>query len=85
MVTETAAQDFAQHWVAAWNSHDLDAILSHYSPEVVLTSPIEARLLNNACGTVTGKEALRNYFKRGLEAYPNLALNSWKCCGEFPA
>ena len=74
MLTETEARQFAQHWVHAWNSHDLDAILSHYAPEVVLTSPAAARLLNNPSGNVQGKEALRDYFKRGLEAYPNLAF-----------
>jgi len=35
-------------------------------------SPVAAKLLNDASGTVKGKEALRKYFKRGLEAYPNL-------------
>jgi predicted ester cyclase len=58
----------------AWNSHDLDAIMSHYGPDVVLTSPIAAKLFNDASGTVTGHEALRRYFKRGLEAYPSLTF-----------
>lgn len=74
MLTETEARQFAHHWLQAWNSHDLDAILSHYAPEVVLTSPAAARLLNDPSGTVRGKEALRDYFKRGLEAYPNLTF-----------
>ena len=51
---------------------DMAAILSHYAPEVRLTSPAAARILNDPSGTVTGKEALSNYFRRGLEAYPNL-------------
>ena len=63
------------HWIAAWNSHDLDAILSHYSPDVVLTSPVAARILNEPSGTVRGKDALRNYFTLGLEAYPNLRFD----------
>lgn len=74
MLTETEARLFAHHWVSAWNSHDLDAIMSHYGPEVVLTSPVAAKLLNDTSGTVAGKEALRSYFKRGLEAYPGLAF-----------
>jgi hypothetical protein len=74
MFTETEAREFAQGWVRAWNSHDLDAIMAHYAPEVVLTSPVAARLLNVASGTVVGKEALRAYFKVGLDAYPNLAF-----------
>jgi hypothetical protein len=74
MLTETEARQFAHQWVLAWNSHDLDAIMSHYGSEVILTSPAAARLLNEASGTVVGKEALRAYFKLGLAAYPNLAF-----------
>src|SRR5271154_2806909 len=74
MLSETKARQFAQHWVLAWNSHDLDAIMSHYAPEVVLKSPAAAKLLNDPSGTVTGKEAVRSYFQRGLEAYPNLTF-----------
>jgi len=48
--------------------------MSHYAPEVVLTSPAAARLLNDPSGTVTGKEAVRSYFQRGLEAYPKLTF-----------
>jgi predicted ester cyclase len=48
--------------------------MSHYAPGIVLTSPVAARLLNDPSGAVRGQLALRNYFKRGLEAYPNLAF-----------
>ena len=72
MLTETDARQFADDWIQAWNSHDLDAILSHHSPDVVLISPTAARLLQDPSGAVTGIEALRRYFSRGLEAYPNL-------------
>ena len=51
-VSESDAQQFAD--LGAWNSHDLDAIMSHYmAPAVVLTSPIAARLLDDPSGTVT--------------------------------
>ena len=68
--TGTDAKEFAREWIAAWNSHNLDAILAHYRDDVVLTSPVAAKLLGD--GTVRGKAALRDYFTRGLEAYPNL-------------
>lgn len=72
MLTEAAARKFALEWVEAWNSHDLEIILSHYAPGVVLTSPVAVEVLKDPSGTVTGKEALRRYFQRGLEVYPNL-------------
>ena len=72
MMTESEARRFAEEWVAAWNAHDLEAILAHYSAEVRLTSPAAAAILKEESGTVTGTEALRSYFQRGLQAYPNL-------------
>jgi hypothetical protein len=74
MLTESEVRQFAAEWLRAWNSHELDAIMSHYAPDVVLTSPVAAKLLNDPSGSVTGTLALRNYFKRGLEAYPNLTF-----------
>jgi hypothetical protein len=64
------ARAFADHWIAAWNAHDLAAILRHYAPEVVLTSPVAARIAGEP--TVTGREALARYFTRGLELFPDL-------------
>ncbi|MGH8202744.1 MAG: nuclear transport factor 2 family protein [Steroidobacteraceae bacterium] len=72
MLTEKEAQQFASHWVAAWNSHNLDEIMSHYGAEVVLVSPVAAKILGDPSGTVKGKKAVRAYFRQGLEAYPNL-------------
>ena len=63
---------FAREWIAAWNSHDLEAILSHYDENVVLTSPAAAKIFDRPSGTVEGKSALRDYFRRGLEFFPNL-------------
>jgi ketosteroid isomerase-like protein len=72
MLTKKDAREFADHWVKAWNSHDLDEIMFHYSTDIVLVSPVAAKLLNDPSGMVKGKEALRTYFRRGLEAYPSL-------------
>ena len=71
-MTGEQAWEFANHWIAAWNAHDLDAILSHYDDAVELTSPVAARLLVLKDGKVAGKQNLRAYFRRGLEAYPGL-------------
>jgi predicted ester cyclase len=71
-VTQDEAWKLANHWVAAWNTHDLDMIMSHYEDAVELTSPVAARLLGTSDGKVIGKANLRAYFQRGLEAYPEL-------------
>jgi predicted ester cyclase len=71
-VTREEAWDLANHWVAAWNAHDLDLIMTHYDSAIELTSPVAARLLATTDGRVAGKANLRAYFQRGLEAYPEL-------------
>lgn len=74
-MTKNDAEKFADAWIAAWNAHDLDAILSHYDDAIELTSPVAAKLLNQRNGKINGKENLRAYFHRGLEAYPQLRFN----------
>lgn len=71
-LTKEEARSLADHWVAAWNDHDLDAIMSHYDDAVELTSPVAAQLLGLPGGKVIGKADLRAYFQRGLEAFPEL-------------
>jgi|SRR5580700_10094285 hypothetical protein len=67
-----AAWNLANHWVAAWNAHDLDSIMAHYDDEIELTSPIAAQLMGMADGKIAGKANVKAYFQRGLEAYPEL-------------
>ena len=71
-MTKEDAWHLANHWVAAWNSHDLDLIMTHYDDSIELTSPAAAQLLGRPNGKVTGKANLRAYFQRGLQAYPEL-------------
>jgi predicted ester cyclase len=74
-MTRDEAWKLANHWVAAWNAHDLDLIMSHYDDAIELTSPAAAQLLGLAGGRVVGKENLRAYFQRGLEAYPEMRFH----------
>lgn len=67
------ARRFAQNWIDAWNSHDLDRILAHYDDDVVLSSPVAHERLGDAA--LRGKPALRAYFARGLQAYPDLRFD----------
>ena len=71
-MTRDEARNLADHWVAAWNAHDLDLIMTHYEDDVELTSPVAAQLLGTSDGKVVGKASLKAYFRRGLEAYLEL-------------
>ena len=71
-MTRDDAWKLAEHWIAAWNAHDLDLIMTHYEDAIELTSPVAAQLLGTLNGKVIGKANVRAYFQRGLEAYPQL-------------
>ena len=72
MLTKVQIDAFAKDWIDSWNAHDLERILSHYTDDVELTSPIAAQRLNRPNGRVVGKEDLRAYFTVGLQAFPDL-------------
>jgi hypothetical protein len=74
-VTREEAWHWAEDWVAAWNAHDLDRLMSHYEDAVELTSPVASQLLGTSDGKVVGTANLRAYFRRGLEAYPELQFH----------
>jgi hypothetical protein len=65
------AQAFAQRWVKDWNAHDVDALLGHFTDDIVFTSPVAARLLGGD-GVIRGKEALRAYWSEGIRLIPDL-------------
>ncbi len=62
---------FAAEWIAAWNAHDVEAILTHYADDVEYTSPFIAKLTGGGA-TLRGKDAVRDYLRRGLAAFPEL-------------
>jgi hypothetical protein len=55
---------FAEEWIDNWNHHRLDAILLHYTDEVLFTSPRATALTGSA--TIHGKEALRRYWSAAI-------------------
>ena len=67
-----APEAFAREWLEAWNAHDLERILGHYAEGVEFFSPFVTKLTGRPEGVVRGKAALRDYFARGLAAYPSL-------------
>ena len=67
------ADEFGAEWVAAWNSHDLDRIVAHYSDDIVFRTPMAERLVGT--GLIEGKAALRTYWGRALEVAPHLKFD----------
>lgn len=72
MVDRDFAEHFAADWVAAWNSHDLDRILSHYVDDFEMSSPYIAQIAGEPSGTLQGKAAVGAYWKLALARMPEL-------------
>jgi ketosteroid isomerase-like protein len=66
------ARQFAEEWIQAWNSHDLDRILSHYADDFEMSSPLIIERMNIASGILNGKAAVRPYWQKGLATTPPL-------------
>jgi hypothetical protein len=66
------AHEFAKEWIEAWNSHDLDRILTHYSDDVEITTPMIKIALGNDSGSLKGKEAVGVYWRQALIKLPDL-------------
>ena len=74
MLATERANEFARQWIAAWNSHNLDLIITHYSDDVVFSSPFVTRIGAGACGSVRGRAALLEYFSAALHKFPALSF-----------
>ena len=72
MIINEKAEQFAEEWIKAWNNHDLNTILSHYSDQIEFYSPFIPLLKFNETGVITNKADLKRYFEIGLNAYPDL-------------
>jgi len=66
-----ATAPLAERWLAAWNAHDLDNIMALYGPNPRHTSK-RVRMLGGSDETLHGRDAIADYFRRGLQAYPAL-------------
>ena len=72
MIDPHWALSFAREWIEAWNSHDLERILSHYSEDFEMASPLIVERMGEPSGVLKGKAAVRNYWQQGLAAQPPL-------------
>lgn len=72
MITADFAQAFAADWIDAWNRHDLERVLSHYSEDFSMSSPYIAAIAGEPSGTLHGKPAVAAYWRKALGLMPTL-------------
>ncbi len=58
-------------WIEDWNSQDLDRIMRHYAEDVEFYSPSVEGRGGGKDGKLTGREALRTHFQKGLDLPPD--------------
>ena len=71
-VTTEFALRFADDWIAAWNDHDLERVLAHYTDDFEMSSPVIVQLMGEPSGALKGKEAVREYWAKALARLPDL-------------
>jgi hypothetical protein len=74
MLSTEKAMNFAKEWIDAWNSHDLERILGHYTDDFEMTTPFIVKLLNHPTGTLKGKETIKTYWEKALTLLPNMKI-----------
>jgi ketosteroid isomerase-like protein len=71
-MTPEQAEEFANQWLAAWNAHDLDQILSHYEDDFEMSSPVIRQIMGERSGILKGKERIAEYWRKALARAPDL-------------
>ena len=69
-MTREEARAFAQQWAAAWNELAVERVLSLFDEHVSFTSPTALAVVG--VGTVRGKQALREYWRKALASIESL-------------
>ena len=72
MLTQKQLESFAFEWIEAWNAHDLERVLSHYSSNIEFSSPFIVKVVGEASGQLRGKNALQSYWIKALARLPAL-------------
>jgi len=68
VISAELAHRFAAEWVAAWNAHDLERVLAHYSDDFSMSSPLIITRDVDPSGTCHGKPAVRAYWAAAMAA-----------------
>jgi hypothetical protein len=80
MINQSFAENFAAEWIRAWNTHDLDRILSHYSADFRFSSPFIPQVFGEPSGVLIGLDAVGEYWRRALTRRSDLHFELVSLC-----
>lgn len=72
MFDKAFADRFADDWIDAWNGHDLERVLAHYTDDFEMSSPLIIKVDGEPSGTLKGKEKVGAYWTKALQMNKNL-------------
>ena len=72
MIDRAFADQFAADWIESWNRHDLARVLSHYTDDFEMSSPMIIKVAGEPSGTLKGKKAVGTYWAKALQLNPHL-------------
>lgn len=75
MIDKEFASNFALDWVNSWNRHDLKSILTHYTDDFEMSSPVITTIAGEPSGILAGKTAVGAYWSKALELIPDLKFD----------
>ena len=80
MIDPEWAQTFADDWIASWNAHDMERILSHYTDDFEMSSPLIVERLGLHEGKLKGKVSVSEYWEPSLSLNPPLRFELLDVC-----
>ena len=80
MIERAQAEAIASEWLDAWNAHDPARVVAHFGDDVVIRSPVAARLRPGSGGVLRGRDAVLSYYRDGLAAGPGLRFTLVAVC-----
>jgi ketosteroid isomerase-like protein len=80
MIDRAQALAVAQEWLDAWNAHDPERVVAHFTDDVVVHSPLARQLRPESRGKLRGKDQVLSYYRDGLEAASGLRFSLVEVC-----
>lgn len=65
-------QEFANNWLVAWNSKDIEKIIEFYSDEIVLVSPAVKNVTGYQDGVIIKKSEIKDMWLKVFQQIPEL-------------
>lgn len=66
------AERFVKGWAAAWNSHDLERVLTHFEDDCDMSSAVIAQRVGDASEKLRETAAVRACWAKALHSTPDL-------------